>query len=542
MASKPHYFQRDWIVPSSDTLTADLCIYGGTSAGVAAAVTASKRGLSVILLQPGHHLGGMTSGGLGWTDYGRKYVIGGLSYSFYQEVGKHYGLAEEWQFEPKVAEGVFNRWVKEHHVDVRLCQFLDTVAMDGQRIAAVTMLGGLTVKARMFMDASYEGDLLAKAGVSYHVGREANSVYGEQLNGIQVRDKHQFSHAVDPYIVAGDPSSGLLPQVEAADMRKQQGEGDRRVQAYNFRMCMTDDPALKVDWEKPAGFDPAQYVLATRWFNGDKDNYNEQVYPDSPDPAKKFRNGVPAKFDILPNQTPGGFYKTDTNNHGPISSDYIGASWAWAESGYEAREAIFQKHVTYQKGLYWHLANDAAIPQKYRDAYSRWGLPNDEFLDTGHWPHQLYIREARRMVADYVVTEHDCNEKVLAEDPVGMGSYTMDSHNCTRFVAMDGGKARVLNEGDVQVPPTDPYPLSYRAVVPGRGSASNLFVPVCFSASHIAYGSARMEPVFMVLGESCAIAAKLCIDADCDVQDLPYAELHPELLQAKQVLARPAKK
>ena len=325
MSSNLHYYHPDWIEPSSERIETDLCVYGGSSGGIAAAVTAARRGLRVVVLQPGKHLGGMTSGGLGWTDFGRKYVIGGLSRTFYQEIGSHYGLAEEWQFEPRVAEAVYERWLADSGVDSRLCQYLDTVEMHGQRITGLTLLGGLQVTARLYMDCSYEGDLMAKAGVDFHVGRESNDVYGETLNGIQVQDKHQFGLAVDPYVVEGDPGSGLLPDIEDVDFTQKQGEGDHRVQAYCFRMCMTDDPALKIDWQKPAGFDPAQYVLATRWFNtelkaGDNPHSSACPYHHVRD------NGVPGKFDILPNETPGGFFKTDTNNHGAISSDYIGRS------------------------------------------------------------------------------------------------------------------------------------------------------------------------------------------------------------------------
>jgi hypothetical protein len=270
-------------------------------------------------------------------------------------------------------------------------------------------------------------------------------------------------------------------------------------------------------------------VLATRWFQSEKDAFNEQL--------RDFDGETRiAKFDQFPNKTPGGYHKTDTNNHGAVSSDFIGANWGWPEADYAERERLFQAHVTYQQGLYWHLANSEEIPQRYRELYQRWGLPKDEFTDTGHWPHQLYVREARRMIGDYVITEHDCHKKSVAEDSVGMGSYTMDSHNCTRFVKVEDGQARVLNEGDVQVPPTDPYPISYRSIVPAKGQCENLFVPVCFSASHIAYGSARMEPVFMVMGESAGIAAALCLSKNCTVQDLPYGDLEPELVKAEQVL------
>jgi len=312
-----------------------------------------------------------------------------------------------------------------------------------------------------------------------------------------------------------------------------QGQGDRRVQAYNFRVCMTDDPALKMDWSLPERFEPQNYVLATRWFQGEKDDYNEQLSP-AARPDAELR-----KFDILPNLTAGGFHKTDTNNHGPVSSDYIGANYAWPEGDYETRERIFQKHVAYQMGFYWHMANSPDVPERYRQAYQQWGLPRDEFVDTGHWPHQLYVREARRMVSDYVVTEADCRGVRRLDDSIGMASYTMDAHNSARFVKIENGRARVLNEGDVQVPPTDPYPVSYRAVIPRRGECENLLVPVCLSASHIAYGSARMEPVFMLLGESAAQAAALALKQGCPVQSVAYAPLREALLAAEQILELP---
>jgi hypothetical protein len=531
--SAPHYFRPEWIEKTDRQVRVDLCVYGGTAAGVVAAVAAAQQGLSAVIVNPGNHLGGMTSGGLGWTDFGRKQAVGGMSLAFYQRVGKHYGKEAEWNFEPHVAEAVFDAMVKEAGVAVHHRQFLDAVKMEGKRIAEVRMLGGLRVNAKTFVDATYEGDLLAKAGVTYTVGREANSQYGETLNGIQVDRKHQFGVRVDPYVKEGDPKSGLLPMIDAEDRTTMIGKGDHRVQAYNFRMCMTDDPALKIDWPAPDGYDPATYELATRWFRGDKDKYNEQLWDQ---PHNIVGIPVPVKFDVFPNKTPGGHHKTDTNNHGPVSSDYIGQNWDWPEAGYEQREAIFQAHVRWQMGLYYHMANCNAIPERYRKAYAHWGLPKDEFKDTGHWPHQLYVREARRMVSDAVVTELDCKAQRKADDAVGLGSYNMDSHNCSRFVTQRDGQAWVLNDGDVQVPPTDPYGISYKCLVPRRGECENLIVPVCFSASHIAYGSARMEPVFMVLGQSSALAATIAIRRNVAMQDVPYAELRTALLDAGQVL------
>jgi hypothetical protein len=525
-----HYFDPTWVTPTDRSITVDVAIYGGTSAGIIAAVECVKRGKSVVVVHPGKFIGGLTAGGLGWTDFGKKHVIGGLSYEFYRRVGKHYSLEEEWQFEPHVATAVYEALVKEHNIALERCQFLDKVEMDGKRIKSITLLGGLRVSARMFIDCTYEGDLMAKAGVSYHVGREANSVYNETLNGIQVREHHQFSHAVDPYVEPGDASSGLLPWVIADDLSKKQGEGDKRVQAYCFRMCMTDDPALKIDWEKPQGYDEREYELAARWFSGEKNRYNDQL------PGPKGQMDVPNKFDVLPNRTAGGYRKTDTNNHGPVSSDFIGANHDWPEASYQKREEIFQRHVVYQKGFYWFMANSPRVPERYRSAYATWGLPKDEFTTCGHWPFQLYIREARRMIGDYVLNEHDCMHKQQCDDPVGMGSYNLDSHNCQRFVMQSPEGPRVMNDGDVQVRPAGPYAISYRCIVPKKGECENLFVPVCCSTSHIAYGSLRMEPVFMVLGQSAAIAAHLAIDGGTSVQDVKYPSLQKLLLDEKQVL------
>jgi hypothetical protein len=526
-----HYFLPSWIENSNEHMVVDVCVYGGTSAGLIAAVEAIRRNKKVVILHPGKFLGGLTTGGLGFTDYGRKAVIGGLSREFYRKIGQHYGREEEFQFIPSIATAVYGQFIRQYDLPVRFCQYIESATTIGNRISEVKMRGGMRVVAKMFIDATYEGDLLARAGVTYTVGRESNDIYGETLNGIQVRDKHQFSHRVDPYVRQGEPSSGLLPYVLADDLTKKQGQGDKRVQAYNFRMCMTDDPALKIEWPRPRDYNPLLYELAGRWFRSEKDQYNEQVWPTHPT--------TPEKFDILPDKTPGGFHKTDTNNHGPISSDFIGANHDWPDASYETRERIFQAHVSYQQGLYWYMANSPDVPDRYRAAYGRWGLPKDEFTQTENWPCQLYIREARRMVSDYVITEHVCRGERKCDDSVGMGSYGIDSHNCSRFVHIDAeGKPWVLNDGDVQVP-ARPYSISYKAIVPRRGECENLVVPVCLSSSHIAYGSARMEPVFMVLGESAAAAACHAIDDNVSVQDVSYAKLQKDLLDQKQVLVAP---
>lgn len=520
-----HYFLPAWVERTDERLTCDLCVYGGTAAGVIAAVTAARLGLSSVIINPATCLGGMTTGGLGFTDFGQQQVIGGAARRFYRDLGAFYQKTngeEEWLFEPHAAQTVLDGYVQDARIPVYPRQFLDAVEIDSeQRLQRIRLLSGLTVEARQYLDATYEGDLMAKAGVSYTMGRESNHFYGETYNGVQVRGTHQFSHPVDPYVVPGDPSSGTLPWVDQQDAAPD-GSGDHRIQAYNFRICMTDDPELKIPWDKPEGHDTRDYELARRWYNSAKDSYNDTLR----------LSGSLRKFDALTHRTSGGYVKTDTNNHGPVSSDFIGASYPWPEASYTTRERLFQAHVSYQKGLYWTLANDPEIPARYREAFGRFGLSRDEFTDTGHWPHQLYVREARRMISDYVLTEKDALHQRKCEDPVGMGSYTLDSHNCSRFVR-DG---RVLNEGDVQVPPAGPYGVSYRALIPARGECPNLIVPVCLSTSHIAFGTVRMEPVFMVLAESAAIAAALAMWNDTTVQEVPYNSLRSALEDANQVL------
>ena len=487
-------------------LEADICVYGATAAGCIAAITAKNRGRSVILLHPGKHIGGMTTGGLSWTDIGNKKAIGGLSREFYRRTGSIYGIEEAWIFEPRVAEGILMEWLRKRGIEVRFCQYLDSVTSANRSIEELRFLGGLRVRSRVFVDATYEGDLMASAGVDYAVGRESNSQYGETHNGVQILEKHQFDCPVSPFVVAGDADSGLLPGIDPGQPENP-GSGDSRIQAFNFRVCMTDDPSIRLPFPKPDHFDPKDYELASRWLQCTQ----EDVFH---------------KFDLIrPN-------KTDTNNNGAVSTDFIGANYQWPEADYETREEIFQHHVAYQQGLHWFMANDNRVPETIREEYARWGLAKDEFTDTANWPHQLYIREARRMISDYVMTENDCIGKRRCNDPAGMAAYQMDSHNCARIV-VDG---QVKNEGDVQVKLTAPFPISTRSMLPGKGQCGNLFVPVCISASHIAFGSIRMEPVFMILGQSAAIAADLALEEDMPVQSIPYEALKGELLGEGQIL------
>ncbi|MBM4154182.1 MAG: FAD-dependent oxidoreductase [Lentisphaerae bacterium] len=526
---------------TAETREADVIVYGGTSAGVIAAVQAVKMGKTAILVCPDKHLGGLSSGGLGWTDTGNKAVIGGLSREFYHRVWKHYDRADAWRwqkreeygnkgqgtaaidgdqrtmwiFEPHVAEAVFEDFVAEFKIRVFRDEWLDRkagVRKEGGRIASVRMLGGNVYAGKMFIDATYEGDLMAAAGVGYHVGREANSVYGEQWNGVQKGAKHHghyFKKPVDPYVKPGDPSSGLLPRI-AKTPPGENGSGDAGVQAYCYRMCLTDCPENRIPFAKPEGYDPLQYelvlrVLATGW-------------------RETF-----GKFDPIPNK------KTDTNNHGPFSTDNIGMNHDYPEADYDRRREILREHETYQKGWLYFLANDPRVPEDVRTEMSRWGLPKDEFADNGNWSHQIYVREARRMVGEFVMTDQHLLGKREVPQPVGMGSYAMDSHNVWRYVTPEG---TVQNEGDIGVG-LKPYRISYGSLVPKRGECANLLVPVCVGSSHIAYGSIRMEPVFMILGQSAATAAAMAIDAGQAVQEVDYAKLRERLLADGQVLETP---
>lgn len=517
----------------------DVVIYGGTSAAVTAAVQADVMGKTVIVVSPDKHLGGLSSGGLGWTDSGNKAVIGGLARQFYHRVWKHYNdeAAWKWQkkaeygnkgqgaaaidkdertmwiFEPHVAEKVFDEWIAERKITVLRDAWLDRekgVATKDGRIESITTLDGKTIHGRTFIDTTYEGDLMAAAGVSYHVGRESTSKYGEKWNGVQtgvLHHGHWFKKPIDPYVVPGDASSGLLPRI-SADPPGEYGVGDHRVQAYCFRMCLTNADENRVPFAKPEGYDPKQYELFVRVLDaGWRDAFN--------------------KFDPIPN------HKTDTNNHGPFSTDNIGMNYDYPEASYERRREIIKEHETYQKGYMYFLANDPRVPESIRKRMSTWGLAKDEFVDNGNWPHQIYVREARRMVGEYVMTEHDCLVKRDTPNPIGMGSYTMDSHNVQRYVKPDGF---VQNEGDIGVH-GPPYRIAYGSIIPKKAECTNLLTPVAVSSSHIAFGSIRMEPVFMILGQSAATAAAMSIDRDIAVQDLKFAELEERLLADGQVLS-----
>lgn len=512
---------------------ADIVIYGCTSAGVIAAVEARRLGRSVLLVCRDAYVGGMTTNGLGWSDTGNHRAIGGLSLEFYRRVKRHYDdpaawtfarrpeNAENfvnddamWQFEPKVAEEIYEAWLKEAGVTVVRSQPIDrrdgAVEVRAGRVVAFRSGTGRRFAGRVFIDASYEGDLMAGAGVGFAVGREANATYGETLNGVQMANtiNHQFTLDVDPYVVPGKPGSGLLPRV-TADPIGPDGTGDHRIQAYTFRMCLTDVPANRTPFPRPRHYDPRQYALLKR--------YMDAGYRDF------FR-----KFDRIPNG------KTDTNNFGAFSFDDIGMNYRYPEGTDTERAAIIQEHVDYQQGLLWFMANDPGVPTETRTEMARWGLCKDEFTANGNWPREVYVREARRMVSDFVMAEPHLRGTKATPRPVGMGSYNMDSHNVRRIVDARGF---ARNEGNIEVSPERAYPISYDAIIPKRQEATNLLVPVALSASHIAYGSIRMEPVFMILGQSAAAAASIAIREGRSVQDVDYGMLKQQLLSEQQILA-----
>jgi hypothetical protein len=512
-----------WSLPAAEIITADVCVYGGTAGGVAAAVEAARLGKTAVIAEFGSHLGGMSSGGLSQTDIGNKAAIGGIAREFYRRMGKHYNKEEQWSFEPGVAEDIFFALVNEAKTPVYFQQHLASVKKDGSRVVEITMEDGKVFRAKMFIDASYEGDLMAQAGVSYTVGREANSQYQETLNGIRAQTpKHQFSVPVDPYLKPGDSQSGLLPLIQPGDVGVP-GEGDQAVQTYNFRMCLTQNPANKRPIAPPPHYDAARYELLAR--------HVEALVA----AGKPPKLGELMHIQMMPNG------KTDINNNGAFSTDFIGANYGYPNASHSRRAQIWKEHEDYTRGFFHFLATSPRLPEGLRREMQSWGLANDEFRDTAGWPHQLYVREARRMVSNYVMTEHNCRGQITAPDAIGLAAYTMDSHNCQRLVK--NGHAE--NEGDVQIGGFPPYPISYHSIIPKATECENLLVPVCLSSTHIAYGSIRMEPVFMVLGHSAAAAACQAIDDRTSLQNVNVEKLQQRLLADKQVLewkATPPKK
>jgi len=526
----------------------DIVIYGGNSSGVAAAIQSSRMGKTVVLLEPTKRIGGLTTGGLGQTDIGNKQAIGGISREFYQNIAVFYDNPDHWPwqekleymdggqtrtgenedamwtFEPSVALEVYHNMLNNENVVIRYNQQLDRengVEKNAGKIVSITMESGEVYKGKIFIDATYEGDLMATAGVSYTVGREANDTYGENLNGVQANDTsitltgvvsangrhHNYVDGVDPYVIKGDKSSGLLPYINP-NGPGEPGSANKMVQAYCFRMCLTDHPENRIPFAKPDGYKELNYELLLR-------NY-ESGY-----------NRIPWIHSKMPNR------KSDSNNRDGFSTDFIGQNYEYPEASYEEREKIAEKHRDYQKGLMWTLAYHPRIPEVIRTEASRWGTCKDEFEREDGWQQQLYIREARRMISETVMTQKHCEGLEVVEDAVGLAAYGMDSHHVQRYVTSEG---YAKNEGNVEARVKGPYPVSYRSIIPKASECNNLIVPVCLSATHIAFGSIRMEPVFMVMGQSAATAASLAIDGAIPVQEVNYEKLKEQLLKDKQIL------
>ncbi len=535
----------------------DIVIYGGTSAGIAAAIQSSRMGKSVILIESTSRIGGLTTGGLGATDIGNKQAIGGISREFYQNIKRYYEKPENWKwqkqeeyqqtrnrdgedamwtFEPSAALNVYKEMLAPEKIDVVYNQRLNRengVKKLGEKIVEIEMESGEKYRGKMFIDATYEGDLMESAGVSNTWGRESNSEYGETLNGVQANKvnmtlkrtisrnsiHHNFIDGVDPYIVKGNPSSGLLPFIKEGGPGID-GSGDKGIQAYCFRMTLTDHPDNRIPFKKPENYKDLEYELLFRNYEA-AEGPIEEMYSYG-DPLVPWINSA------MPNR------KTDTNNQKGFSTDFIGQNFEYPEASYEEREKIAERHRTYQQGLMWTLAYHPRIPKKVRDVVSQWGTCKDEYEREDGWQQQLYIREARRMISDYVMIQLNCEGLNIAEDPVSLAAYGMDSHQVQRYVDANG---YVQNEGNVEAHGFSPYPISYKSIIPKKGECSNLVVPVCVSSTHIAFGSIRMEPVFMILGQSAATAASLAIDNNVDLHTLEYSILKERLLKDKQILS-----
>lgn len=505
-------FAKSTKLAPSKHYSVDLCIYGATSAGIMAAYAARRCGLSVLVIGPDRMIGGMTTGGLGQTDIGHKEAITGLAHQFYEKVGKYYGQPESWKFEPSIALRVYKDYIRAENIQVLLNTQLKRVKMKGTSIQTLVLnrvtgpaKGHLQVRAKVFMDCTYEGDLMAKSGVSYTIGRENNNQYKETLNGFQLAKYHkqsgyhQFPDGVSPYNTPGDPSSGLVWGVSNGKVRPA-GTGDGQIQAYNFRLCLTDSTANQIPVTKPKNYDPDKYILLARLFKAQPEMRKINDY---------------FIWSRMPDN------KTDVNNRGGFSTDIIGRNYNWPEANYKKRRKLFKEAVNYTKGLLYFMQNDPRVPDSLQAFIRRWGYPKDEYQAFGHFTPQLYVREGRRMISDYVMTEHNCRREAIVDDGIGLASYGMDSHNTERIVT----NGMVKNEGNVEVQVRQPYPISYRSIVPSANECSNLLVPVCLSASHIAYGSIRMEPVFMVLAQSAAMAASMAIKDGVPVQKIDVQKL-----------------
>jgi hypothetical protein len=544
------------LAPAAQVIEADVCVYGGTSGGVAAAVQAARMGKRVVLAEPGRHLGGMTSGGLSAVDIGDPRSVGGIAREYFTKLAATVGVTLAWDkefksagggpatggayaIEPHKAERLFDEMAREAGVKVHFNARLASVKKTGARITELVMDNGDIFRAKMFLDTTYEGDLMAKAGVTYTLLREGNAKYGETYNGIHYEEKYRprTNHLkpgphgrvpggqgvwdrdfpLDPYVVKGDPASGLLPLINEGEPGVT-GDPAPGVQAYCFRLCLTTNRANMIPITPPPGYDPKRYEIVARFI--------EACLAIGDDMDLRWFS----KHDPLPNG------KWDFNT-ATFGGNLPGASWAWPEASYAQREKIAKEHENYHRGLLHFLATDPRVPEKVRAEMQRFGLPKDEFTDNGGWPHQIYVREARRMVSDLVLTEHHTFGRQTAPKSIGLGSYGTDIHEIRRIVK-DGV---VIREGKVAAGRggAPPYPIGYDAIVPKRAECENLFVTFALSASHTAFASIRMEPVFMVTSQSAAAAAVMAVEDGKAAQEVDYERLKAILLRDKQVLAWP---
>lgn len=527
----------------------DIVVYGGTSGGITAAIQSARMGRTVLLIEPSSHLGGMTTGGLVWTDFGVEGAVGGLSGEFYQRVTQHYKSDAAWKvndpakdrllnpsltyiksFEPRVADSVYHAMLQEAGVELWMEERLDReegIEKEGTTIQNITFESGKTATGKIFIDATYEGDLMALAGVSYHVGRESSDTYEESLAGVlpddpDIRQPKRYFNKLDPYIPGADErgyarvdpydeDGNLLYSIQDVPLEAP-GTGDDKVQAYNVRVCLTTDPDNKIPLTRPDGYDSTQYELLIRYIDAHKlDNIRQVLF----------------KIDPVPNQ------KTDINDGCPFSTDYIGANWDYPEASYERREEILQEHHRFTKGLLYFIGHDPRVPENIRTEMLRYGYPKDEYVNNDHWTPQVYIRESRRMMGDYIMTQQDIEENTTKEHSIGLGSYALDSHHIQRLVTPEG---ELINEGNFTIRVGGPYEIPYEAILPKKEECTNLLVPVCVSSSHVAFGSIRMEPVYMVLGQSAASAACLALNENKEVHELAYNTLQQQLLKDGQKL------
>jgi hypothetical protein len=496
----------------------DVVVYGATASGVMAAIAAAQHGMSVALIEPGNHVGGMLSGGLSNSDVdNQQALIGGLAHSFFVSAGQYYRQPLAWAFEPHVAEAILRKMLADARVQTFFRCRLSSAEKNGPQLVLIRMESGMVFSAKVFIDSSYEGDLMKAAGVSYVVGREGRAKYGESLAGRQdlLPGHHQFKFAVS----ADTATGGLLPLIVPEEKVARTGEGDGRFQSYCFRLCLTDGPENRLPIEQPAGYDPGRYELARRYLQSAK--------------------GALSLGDFLGIiRIPNG--KFDVNSTGPVSTDLLGANWEYPEADYARRQQIWNEHLSWAQGLVYFLGNDAGVPENIRSRMRTMGLPKDEFSDTGHWPYQLYVREGRRMLGEYVITQHDLQEYREKYDSIGMAGYNIDIREIEwlahKVYLYPNAIDQVFTEGYLSMP-VQPWQIPYRALLPRQQECSNLLVTACIAASTVAYSSFRMEANYMIAGQSAGTAAALAIASRRMLHQVDLSILQQTLRHDKQILS-----